>query len=34
VTMDILTGISDYLEENGITRLTDLIGSLEVGLDR
>ena len=34
VTMDILTGISDYLEENGITRLTDLIGSLEVGLGR
>jgi dihydroorotate dehydrogenase (NAD+) catalytic subunit len=30
-TMDILAGISDYLEENGITRLTDLVGSLEVG---
>jgi dihydroorotate dehydrogenase (NAD+) catalytic subunit len=30
-TMDILTGISGYLEENGISRLTDLVGSLEVG---
>jgi dihydroorotate dehydrogenase (NAD+) catalytic subunit len=30
-TMDILAGISDYLQENGITRLTDLVGSLEVG---
>jgi dihydroorotate dehydrogenase (NAD+) catalytic subunit len=30
-TMDILAGISDHLQENGITRLTDLIGSLEVG---
>jgi dihydroorotate dehydrogenase (NAD+) catalytic subunit len=29
-TMDILAGVSDYLAENGITRLTDLIGSLEV----
>ena len=29
-TMDILAGMSDYLKVNGITRLTDLIGSLEV----
>jgi hypothetical protein len=29
--MDILAGISDYLQENGITRLTDLVGSLTVG---
>jgi dihydroorotate dehydrogenase (NAD+) catalytic subunit len=30
-TMDILAGISDYLKENGLTRLIDLVGSLEVG---
>ena len=29
-TMDIISGIEDYLKENDLHRLTDLIGSLEV----
>ena len=30
-TMDIISGIEDYLKENDLHRLSDLIGSLEVG---
>jgi dihydroorotate dehydrogenase (NAD+) catalytic subunit len=30
-TMDILDGIENYLSDNGISRLSDLVGSLSTG---